>query len=166
MRLDTFTGLSTGRRAELHCLVAEYLGGRAMARPGGRSSALSFEGSMDLVCCLLRTSFTQEQAAAIYQVSQATVSRRWDLLREPIAQARDALVPTVRQVVGTYGSVLVDGFLAPTWDWKNAAGMFSSKHGQAGFNIQVATTSAAPSNAPTPTHRTGESSPHRSDHTD
>ena len=139
MRLDAFTGLSTGRRAELHCLVAEYLGGRAMARPGGRSNALSFEGSMNLVCCLLRTSFTQEQAAAICRVSQATVSRHRDLLREPFAQALDALVPTVRQVVGTYGSVLVDGFLAPTWDWKDTTGMFSAKHDQAGFNIQVAT---------------------------
>lgn len=139
MRLDALTGLSTGQRAELHRRVAEYLGGRATVRPGGRPSALTFEGSMDLVCCLLRTNLTQEQAAAIYQVSQATASRRWDLLREPIAQALAALIPTVRQVVGTYGSVLVDGFLAPTWDWKNATGMFSAKHDQAGYNIQVAT---------------------------
>lgn len=73
-------------------------------------------------------------------MSQATASRRWDLLREPIARALAAVVPTVRQVVGTYCSVLVDGFLAPTWDWKNARGMFSAKHDHAGFNIQVAST--------------------------
>ncbi|HEV2640091.1 MAG TPA: transposase family protein [Actinocrinis sp.] len=139
MRLDALTGLSTGQRAELHRLVAELLGDRVTAKPGGRPSALSFEGSMDLVCCLLRTNLTQHQVAAIYRVSQATTSRRWDLLRDPIARALAIVVPTVRQVVGRFGSVLVDGFLAPTWDWKNATGMFSAKHDQAGFNIQVAT---------------------------
>ena len=139
MRLDALTGLSAGQRAELHRRVAEHLGDRATAKPGGRPSALSFEGSMDLVCCLLRTNLTQHQVAAIYRVSQATASRRWDLLREPIARALAAMVPTVRQVVGSYGSVLVDGFLAPTWDWKNAEGMFSAKHDRAGFNVQVAT---------------------------
>lgn len=139
MRLDALTGLSAGQRAELHRRVAEHLGDRATAKPGGRPSALSFEGSMDLVCCLLRTNLTQHQVAAIYRVSQATASRRWDLLREPIARALTAVIPTVRQVVGVYGSVLVDGFLAPTWDWKNAESMFSAKHDQAGFNVQVAT---------------------------
>ena len=139
MRLDALTGLSTGQRAELHRLVAEHLGDRMRTTPGGRPSALSFEASMDLVCCLLRTNLTQHQVAAIYQVSQATASRRWDLLRDTIARALAAVVPTVRQVVGRFGSVLVDGFLAPTWDWKNATGMFSAKHDQAGFNIQVAT---------------------------
>jgi hypothetical protein len=47
-------------------------------------------------------------------------------------------VPTVREVVGQRGSVLVDGFLAPTWDWRRVSGMYSNKHGTAGFNIQVA----------------------------
>ena len=138
MRLDALTGLSSGQRAELCHRVAEHLGADMIARPGGRPSALCLEGSVDLVCVLLRTNLTQDQAAAIFDVSQATASRRWDLLRDTIALALAALVPTVREIVGRGGSVLVDGFLAPTWDWKHARGMYSDKHQEPGFNIQVA----------------------------
>lgn len=138
MRLDALTGLSDRQRAELRRRVADQLGTHAITRPGGRPSALGLEGSVDLVCTLLRTNLTQDQAACIFAVSQATASRRWDLLRETIAHALAALVPTVREVVGRSGSVLVDGFLAPTWDWKHARGMYSDKHQESGFNIQVA----------------------------
>jgi hypothetical protein len=54
-----------------------------------------------------------------------------------LAAALSAVVPTVREVVGRGGSLLLDGFLAPTWDWKRADGLYSDKHGQAGFKIQV-----------------------------
>ena len=138
MRLDTLTGLSDGQRMHLRRHVASHLGTHSITRHGGRPSALCLEGSVDLVCTLLRTNLTQEQAASIFDVSQATASRRWDLLRQVLADALDPLVPTVREVVGRGGSVLVDGFLAPTWDWKHARGMYSDKHGEAGFNIQLA----------------------------
>jgi hypothetical protein len=106
--------------------------------PGGRPSALDLPGSIDLVCVLLRTNLTQDQAAASFGVWQATASRRWDVLRDVLADALATLVPTVREMVGHGGSVLVDGFLAPTRDWRHAQGMYSDKHGEAGFNIQVA----------------------------
>lgn len=138
MRLDALTGLSDSQRAEVHRRVAAHLGADAITEPGGRPGALDLRGSIDLVCVLLRTNLTQDQAAALFCVSQPTASRRWDLLRDPIADALALLVPTVREVVGHRGSVLVDGFLAPTWDWRHADGMYSDKHGEAGFNIQVA----------------------------
>jgi DDE superfamily endonuclease/Helix-turn-helix of DDE superfamily endonuclease len=138
VRLDALTGLSDGQRTVLRRRVAAHLGSSVITRSGGRPSALCLEGSVDLVCTLLRTNLTQEQAASIFEVSQATASRRWDLLRQVLADALDTLVPTVREVVGKGGSVLVDGFLAPTWDWKHVDGMYSDKHGEAGFNIQVA----------------------------
>lgn len=138
MRLDALTGLTAGQRAELHRRVAEHFGARTIGRPGGRPHALGLAGSIDLVCVLLRTNLAQDQAASIFGVSQATASRRWDLLRDVLATALGAVVPRVRKVVGRGGSVLLDGFLAPTWDWKHADGMYSDKHGQAGFNIQVA----------------------------
>jgi hypothetical protein len=138
VRLDALTGLSDSQRAELHRRVAGYLGTGEITEPGGRPGTLDLHGSIDLVCVLLRTNLTQDQVACLFGVSQPTVSRRWDALRDPIGDALDHLVPTVRQVVGHGGSVLVDGFLAPTWDWKHAQGMYSDKHGEAGFNIQVA----------------------------
>ncbi len=138
MRLDALTGLTGSQRAELHRRVAEHLGTDVITQSGGRPGVLDLHGSIDLVCVLLRTNLAQDQAACIFGVSQATTSRRWDLLREAIADALGRLVPTVREVVGHGGSVLVDGFLAPTWDWKHVQGMYSDKHGEAGFNIQVA----------------------------
>jgi DDE superfamily endonuclease/Helix-turn-helix of DDE superfamily endonuclease len=138
VRLDALTGLSDRQRAELRRRVADHLGTNAITRPGGRPSALGLAGSIDLVCTLLRTNLTQDQAACIFAVSQATASRRWDLLRDTIAHALAAIVPTADEVVGRGGSVLVDGFLAPTWGWKHARSMYSDKHQESGFNIQVA----------------------------
>jgi hypothetical protein len=48
----------------------------------------------------------------------------------------------VREIAGNGGSVLIDGFLAPTWDWNHVSGMYSDKHKEAGFNIQVASSIA------------------------
>ena len=138
MRLDALTGLSARQRAELHRRVAEHLGANVIGRRSGRPHALGLAGSIDLVCVLLRTNLAQDQAACIFGVSQATASRRWDLLRDVLATALAALVPAVRHVVGRRGSLLVDGFLAPTWDWEYVDGLYSEKHGETGFNIQVA----------------------------
>ena len=100
--------------------------------------ALDLAGSADLVCVSLRTNLAQDQTASIFGVSQVSASRRSNLLRDVLAVALAALVPSVREVVGHGGSVLVDGFLAPTWDWRNACGLYSDKHQESGFNIQAA----------------------------
>jgi hypothetical protein len=138
VRLDALTGLTDGQRGVLVERVVEYLGGESVVASGGRPSALGLEGSVFLVVTLLRANLTQDQAAAIFDVSQATASRRWDLLREPIAVVLSDVVPAVPDVVGTEGSVLVDGTLCPTWDWSAAEGMFSGKHEETGFNVQIA----------------------------
>ena len=138
MRLDALTGLSDRQRTQLHLWVAEHLGTEVITRPGGRPSALDLAGSVDLVCVLLRTNLTQQQAADLFEVSQATASRRWDLLRQPIATVLEQVVPTVAEVAGAGATLLIDGFLSPTWDWKAVPGMYNDKHRDTGFNIQVA----------------------------
>lgn len=72
MRLEALTGLSDSQRAELHRRAAERLGTDAITDPGVRPSALDLAGSIDLVCVLLRTNLTQDQAAALFGVSQPT----------------------------------------------------------------------------------------------
>ena len=67
------------------------------------------------------------------------MSRRWDLLRPAIAEALAEFVPDPKQVAGE-GSVLVDGTICPTWDWKAIPDLFSGKAGYPGINVQVATT--------------------------
>jgi hypothetical protein len=87
----------------------------------------------------MRTNLAQERAAEIFEVSQATVSRRWDLIRPAIGVALAPCIPRPDQVVGQ-GTVLVDGTIAPTWNWKAIPNLHSGKAGYPGINIQVAAT--------------------------
>ncbi len=59
---------------------------------------------MTLVVCLMRKNVTQDFAGAVFGVSQATVSRRWDLLRPLIGDGRRHGVP-----VADLGYVGVEG---------------------------------------------------------
>lgn len=49
---------------------------------------------MAMVAALMRRNFTQEVAVGIFGCSQATVSRRWDLLRPVIGQVLACLPAT------------------------------------------------------------------------
>ena len=64
-----------------------------MVRAGGRPAAIGLLGSVAMVVTLMRTNITQEVAGAIFGVSQATVSRRWDLLRPLIAECSPGWCP-------------------------------------------------------------------------
>jgi hypothetical protein len=48
-------------------------------------------------------------------------------------------VPDPRQILGG-GTALVDGTIAPTWDWAAIADLFSGKAGYPGMNLQIAAT--------------------------
>ena len=89
--------------------------------------------------CLIRKNVTQDFAGAVFGVSQATVSRRWDLLRPLIGDALADVVPEPSEVVGR-GTVLVDGTVCPTWDWRHVPDLFSTKAGYPGMNLQIAAT--------------------------
>jgi hypothetical protein len=95
--------------------------------------------SVMLVVGLMRKNVTQEFAGAIFGVSQSTVSRRWDRLRPVIKRAVASFIPTPQAVLGA-GTALVDGTIAPTWDWRHIPDLFSKKENMAGMNIQVAAT--------------------------
>ena len=87
----------------------------------------------------MRKNVTQDFAGAVFGVSQATVSRRWDLLRPLIGDALAEGVPDPLEVVGR-GTVLVDGTVCPTWDWRHVPDLFSAKTGYPGMNLQIAAT--------------------------
>jgi hypothetical protein len=65
-----------------------------------------------MVVALMRTNLTQEVAGGIFGCSQATVPRRWDLLRPAIGQVLASCVPDPRQIPGG-GTAPVDGTIAP-----------------------------------------------------
>jgi hypothetical protein len=137
LRYEAMTGLDTEQLTELVIRVHAASSGGFISR--GRPYALGLFGSVALVVCLMRTNITQAFAGAIFGVSQATVSRRWDLLRPLIGQVLVEFVPDPAKVVGA-GTVLVDGTVCPTWDWRAIPDLYSAKAGYPGMNIQIAAT--------------------------
>jgi hypothetical protein len=131
------TGLSDEQLTELVTRVHAVCGGGLTSR--GRPYALGLFRSVALVVCLMRTNITQAIAAALFGVSQATVSRRWDLLRPLIGQVLAEFVPHPSEVGGT-GTVLVDGTICPAWDWRHIPDLYSAKAGYLGMNLQIAAT--------------------------
>jgi hypothetical protein len=111
-----------------------------IAKPGGRPCALGLFGSVALVVHLMRRNPAQDAAGAVFGVSQPTVSRRWDLLRPVIGRVLRGFVPGAGDLVGTFGTVIVDGTVCPTWDWRHIPDLYSTKAGYAGMNVQVAAT--------------------------
>ena len=134
MDLDVLTGLSPGQRLLLFTRCSELLA--EVTKAGGRPSAIGMYRSVMLVVCLMRKNLTQETAGA-FGVSQSTVSRRWDLLRPVIKRAVASFIPHPREVAGR-GTLLVDGTITPTWDWKHVPDLFSGKARHPGMNVQIA----------------------------
>jgi DDE superfamily endonuclease len=137
VRHEAITGLVKEQVDEVVARVTRHLGTDQLARPGGRPSALGPHGSVVLVIHLIRRNPVQAVAAEFFGVSQATVSRRWDLLRPIIATVLADLVPHPRAIIRS-GTALVDGTVCPTWDWKKPGAPFSKKAGYPGMNVQIA----------------------------
>jgi hypothetical protein len=133
--LERITGLSLRQLDELTRQIRILMGD--VVKPGGRPAAVGLTWSVAIVVYLLRHNVTQDVAGATFDVSQSTVSRRWDKLRRVIGATLHSFIPDPARQIGR-GTVLVDGTLAPTWNWKSATDMYSGKHKKAGFNIQVA----------------------------
>ena len=131
------TGLDDEQLTDLVARIHGLCGDKFIS--AGRPLALGLFRSVALVVCLIRKNVTQDFAGAVFGVSQATVSRRWDLLRPVIGEVLAEAVPDPRQVVGR-GTVLVDGTVCPTWDWAHVPDLFSAKTGYPGMNLQIAAT--------------------------
>jgi hypothetical protein len=134
---EVLTGLTAGQLLVLAARCRELTGD--VVRPGGRPAVIELLSSVGLVVFLMRRNPVQAVAGAVSGVSQATVSRRWDLLRPVIKKAVAGFIPAPREILGA-GTVLVDGTITPTWDWKHIPDLFSAKEDMAGMNIQVAAT--------------------------
>ena len=145
------TGLNNEQLTDLVARLHELCGDKFVS--AGPPLALGLFRSVALVVCLMRKNVTQDFAGAVFGVSQATVSRRWDLLRPLIGDALAEVVPDPLEVVGR-GTVLVDGTVCPTWDWRHVPDLFSAKAGYPGMNLQIAATldGALAAVGPVPVH--------------
>jgi len=129
------TGLTDEQLTDLAVRVHSVCADKFVSR--GRPIAVGLFRSVAMVVCLMRKNVTQDFAGAVFGVSQPTVSRRWDLLRPVIGDVLAEVVPDPREVVGR-GTVLVDGTVCPTWDWRHVPDLFSAKTGYPGMNLQIA----------------------------
>ncbi|MEU1568627.1 transposase family protein [Streptomyces mirabilis] len=104
--------------------------------------SLGLYRSVVLVLFLLRQNPVQAAAGELFGISQATVSRRWTTLLPVVEKALAGHVPAPAE--GSAGRVvLIDGTLVTTWDWAGeGTAMFSGKHRDTGFNLQIAATLA------------------------
>ncbi|MFF3404453.1 transposase family protein [Streptomyces sp. NPDC002659] len=122
----------------------------------GRMWSLGLYRSVVLVLFLLRQNPVQEVAAELFGISRATVSRRWTALLPVVEKALAGHVPDPAEA-SAGRIVLIDGTLVTTWDWTSeGTTMFSGKHRDTGFNVQVAATLAgdlAAVSAPVPGSR-------------
>jgi hypothetical protein len=135
LRSNALTGLSPGQLLVLTGRVRDAIGD--VAKPGGRPPAIGLYRPVVMVVHLMRRNPVQAVAGEIFGVSQATVSRRWDLLRPIIRRVLAVSVPHPPEIIGG-STLLVDDTIAPTWDWTHTGDLYSAKHGTAGMNIQLA----------------------------
>lgn len=131
------TGLNKAQLDELVACVHDRLPG-AYSGPG---YCLRLYRSVALVVYLMRENPTQSAAGAAFGVSQSTASRRWDDLREVIGEVLAGWTPEPGEAARNC-TVLVDGTLARTWDWRHRDDLYSGKHRDTGFNLQVVATMA------------------------
>ena len=92
------TGLNNEQLTDLVARLHERCGDKFVS--AGPPLALGLFRSVALVVCLMRKNVTQDFAGAVFGVSQATVSRRCDLLRPLIGDALADVVPNPREVIG------------------------------------------------------------------
>ncbi|MEU9298826.1 transposase family protein [Streptomyces sp. NPDC048266] len=105
-----------------------------------RMWALGLFRSVVLVLYLLRQNPVQAAAAELFDISQATVSRRWTSLLPVVEKVLAGHVPDPAEA-SAGRVVLIDGALVPTWDWASeGTTMFSRKRRDTGFNLQITAT--------------------------
>ncbi|MEU5431622.1 transposase family protein [Streptomyces olivoreticuli] len=134
MRFHRTTGLSPHQLELLIGRVERRL--PDWDRTAGRPHVLPLWKAVVLLCFLLRHDAVQEMAGELFGASQPTVSRYAAALRPVVRDSLKHLGFGIAQLPRGE-PVLVDGFLAPCWDWKAAEQLFSAKHRRTGHNIQV-----------------------------
>jgi hypothetical protein len=130
------TGLAQEQVTDLVTAVSARVG--VWQRPVGRPRAMGLYRAVVLTLFLLRHNNSQDVAGELFGCSQPTISRLFTLLYPLLGAVNTDLVAQVK-AAAVNAPLLVDGFIAPTGERPDAAAnMFSNKHHECGFNVQVA----------------------------
>jgi hypothetical protein len=139
-RCERMTGLAQEQVADLVTAVAVRVG--VWQRPVGRPRVMSLYRAVVLTLFLLRHNNSQDVAGELFGCSQASVSRLFTVLYPLLGVVNADLVAQVKAEASD-APLLVDGFIAPTGERPDAeANMFSDKHHECGFNVQVVANTA------------------------
>jgi len=109
----------------------------------GRPKSLTFREAAVIACGYMRQNIIQAVWAEIFDTSQSVISGIVTKFTPLIEVATEEERPTAEEAkkeAAREQTVLVDGFLAPTWSWRAAPELWSGKHKTTGFNGQAIAT--------------------------
>ena len=106
----------------------------------GRPKSLTFREAIIITCGYIRQNIIQEVWAEIFDTSQPVISAiitKFTPLIEASTEEDRPTAEEAEEAVAREQTVLVDGFLAPTWSWRDTPELWSGKHKTTGFNGQA-----------------------------
>ena len=106
----------------------------------GRPKDLTLREAAVVASGYMRQNIIQRVWAEIFDTSQPVISQIVKKITRLIDAVTEEDRPTAeqaREAVAREQTVLVDGFLAPTWSWRDTPELWSGKHKTTGFNGQA-----------------------------
>lgn len=135
MQHQRTTGLTATQFATLLTTLTNHL---TWGKPGGRPPALTQTQALKATLLYHRHNLTEELLAEIFSVSQPTISRTINIIEKVLLKVLKPLEAPLEKSLKAPGSLVIDGTLVPTWNWRSLGKTnFSGKHKRAGFNHQV-----------------------------
>ena len=129
------TGLPTQQFAALLAALETCL---TWFQPNEKPRKLTLSQALKMTLMYHRHNITEELLADIFEVSQPTVSRTINLIEKALLNVLEPMVKPLKEALNTPGSLVVDGTLITTWNWRSEGKTnFSNKHKREGFNHQI-----------------------------
>ncbi|MGH1978756.1 helix-turn-helix domain-containing protein, partial [Rothia sp. L_38] len=101
-------------------------------------SALALSQALKPPLLYHRHNLTEELLAALYHVSQPTVSRTINRIETALDKILKPLIQPLEKALKAPGSLAIDGTLIPVWSWRSLGkNNFSGKRKRAGCIHQV-----------------------------
>lgn len=108
------------------------------AKPAEKPHKLTLAQALKITLISYRHNLTQEALAHLFEVAQSTTSRTVSSIEKALTQVLKPLNRPLQESLKASGSLVIDGTLVPTWNWRSLGKTnFSGKHKRAGFNHQV-----------------------------
>jgi hypothetical protein len=139
LRYDRMSGLDSEQLDELVWRIEEQLE-EPWHKGIGRPKDLSLREATVVASGYMRQNIIQEVWAEIFDTSQPVISgiiAKFTPLIEASTEEDRPTAEEAEEAVAHEQTVLVDGFLAPTWSWSDTPELWSGKHKTTGFNGQV-----------------------------